>query len=86
MKRFDKYMVRVREQLTYNATPEYLQENITYDYTNEEVDANLNYFKAAMIDGLSPYIALLFFWDYKEGHSLGFLDNVKYKASKQQEL
>ena len=36
----------------------------TFDYSGEQVDNNANYFVDCMQRGLSPYKALLFFYDY----------------------
>lgn len=63
MKNFDEYMVDVYSQLDENATDEYKREYVTYTYSNSDIEENLEYFKDCMDDGLSPYKALLFFWD-----------------------
>jgi hypothetical protein len=64
MGKFDEYMLDVKSQLDENAT-EYAKSNyILYTYSNELVDTNLEYFEDCMNKGLSPYKALLFFYDY----------------------
>jgi hypothetical protein len=64
MGKFDEYMLDVKSQLDENAT-EYAKSNyILYTYSNELVDNNLEYFEDCMNKGLSPYKALLFFYDY----------------------
>lgn len=60
---FDRYMNEVINMLEPNATEEYKSQFVTYCYTTEQVNAHLNYFKAAMRFGMSPYKALLFFHD-----------------------
>ena len=64
MKKFDKYIIEVKEQLCCNTTKEYSDNNVTYLYTDEEIDNNLDYFKKCMKNDLSTYKALLFFYDY----------------------
>jgi hypothetical protein len=64
---FEKYMIRVREQLECNATEEYQKENIVYLYSNKQVNDNLDYFRKCMLNPLSGYKALLFFHDYLNG-------------------
>lgn len=61
------YIDDVKSQLYCNATEEYRSYYITYDYTNEEVDRNIDYFNVCQRNGLSPYKALLFFYDYLSG-------------------
>lgn len=63
-KMFELYIKKVREQLGENATEEYKSEYVTYTYSNTDIDNNLGYFKDCMDKGLSPYKALLFFYDY----------------------
>jgi hypothetical protein len=61
---FNEYMLDVKSQLDENAT-EYAKNNhVIYTYSNELVDNNLEYFEDCMNKGLSPYKALLFFYDY----------------------
>lgn len=40
---------------------------VCYDYTEEQIKLNINYFKDCQKQGLSPYKALLFFYDYLVG-------------------
>jgi hypothetical protein len=63
MKDFERYIKEVREQLDENASGEYKRDYVTYTYSNTDIDENLEYFKDCMNNGLSPYKALLFFWD-----------------------
>ena len=64
MGKFDLYMLDVKSQLDENAT-EYAKSNyVLYTYSNELVDTNLEYFEDCMNKGLSPYKALLYFYDY----------------------
>lgn len=64
MKNFNEYMLDVKSQLDENAT-EYAKNNyVLYTYSNELVDNNLEYFEDCMNKGLSPYKALLYFYDY----------------------
>jgi hypothetical protein len=64
MKNFDDYMLDVKSQLDENAT-EYAKDNyVLYTYSNELIDNNLDYFEKCMNRELSPYKALLFFYDY----------------------
>lgn len=65
--KFDRYMESVNEQLTDNATEDYKSQYITYTYKQEQVNSNLAYFNKCMKIGLSPYKALLLFYDYLNG-------------------
>lgn len=60
---FVRYINEVKSQLTENVTEEYMNEHVTFTYSNSDIDNNLGYFKDCMNKGLSPYKALLFFWD-----------------------
>jgi hypothetical protein len=60
----EEYMDAVRSHLTCNASEYDLNNYITYDYTNEQIDDNIGYFRECKIWGLSPYKALLFFYDH----------------------
>jgi hypothetical protein len=60
---FERYIKEVKSQLTENCTEEYKRDYVTYTYSNTNIDENLEYFKDCMNKGLSPYKALLFFWD-----------------------
>lgn len=71
MHNFTKYFNLVKSQLVCNASEEYKLAYITYDYTNQQVEEQAEYFKKCMLNGLSPYKALLFFHDYlKQEYSL----------------
>jgi len=61
---FKKYIEDVKSQLYCNATDDYKKEHITYMHSIEEIDNNLDYFKECKKSGLSPYKALLYFFDY----------------------
>jgi hypothetical protein len=61
---FDEYIEDVKLQLDENATDFHKNNYVTYTYSNELVDNNLDYFENCMNTGLSPYKALLFFYDY----------------------
>lgn len=72
---FDKYMERVKEQLTCNTNFEYRREYITFEYTDDQVNDNVEYFRKCMNSGLSPYKALVFFFDALEsGHPSTYLN------------
>jgi len=60
----EEYIKKVKEQLWCNATEAYKETYITYFYLNEDIDNNLEYFENCKNDNLSPYKALLFFYDY----------------------
>ena len=61
---FNLYLNSVKEQLSCNASEEFLNNYITYTYSNELVNEHLDYFKRCMDNNLSPYKSLLFFRDY----------------------
>ena len=67
---FNDYIVDVKSQLTCNTSKDVLFEHITYNYEESEIDNHLDYFTDCMDEGLSPYIALLFFYDYLELNKL----------------
>lgn len=67
MKKIDKYIKDVKEQLDCNTSEEYKNQYIIYTYSNEQIDANIDYFKSCMRNSLSAYKALLFFDDYLNG-------------------
>jgi len=64
MNKFDRYMEDVFSQLEENATEKYKTEHITYTFSNALINNNLDYFEWCMSKHLSPYKALLFFYDY----------------------
>jgi hypothetical protein len=64
MQNFDEYMLDVFSQLDENVTDDYRGEYVTYTYSSELVNNNLDYFEYCMEKNLSPYKALLFFYDY----------------------
>ena len=61
---FNLYLNSVKEQLSCNASEEFLNNYITYTYSNELVNEHRDYFKSCMDNNLSPYKSLLFFRDY----------------------
>lgn len=64
----EEYLQDVKKQLYINATQEYKENYITYFYLDEDIDNNLEYFKNCKNHNLSPYKALLFFYDYLNGY------------------
>ena len=68
MENLIKYLESVKEQLYCNASEEYRNNYVTYMYSNEQIDANIDYFENCMRDDLSPYKALLFFYDFMEDY------------------
>jgi hypothetical protein len=64
VKNFKEYIEDVKSQLDENATDFHKNNYVTYTYSNELVGSNLDYFEDCMNKGLSPYKALLYFYDY----------------------
>lgn len=63
---FEKYIKKAYTYLCCNISEEQRKKEyvICYDYTEKQIDDNLNYFKECYQKELSPYKALLFFYDY----------------------
>ena len=59
---FEEYIKDAKSQLCCNNNEDV--DYITYNYTEEQIDRNLKHFESCMRHGLSPYKALLFFYDY----------------------
>ena len=63
---FERYLKTLHEHLCCNMTEEQHEKEyfVCYDYTEEQINLNIDYFKNCQEQGLSPYKALLFFYDY----------------------
>lgn len=63
---FNLYLKILYKHLCCNMTKEQHEKEyyVCYDYTEEQINLNINYFKDCQKQGLSPYKALLFFYDY----------------------
>ena len=62
---FERYLKTLYEHLCCNMTEEQHEKEyfVCYDYTEEQINLNIDYFKNCQEQGLSPYKALLFFYE-----------------------
>lgn len=58
------YIFKVKSHLYCNLTNNERMVEVSYDYTDDDIDKNVDYFCDCLNEGLSPYKALLFFYDY----------------------